>query len=72
MEKLTKQGEYTVILIWCQALLFDLEFYLVMDFVSLCRSIKFNLYMFKAGGDVEVLKTCHNRAKREILYKRSN
>ena len=72
MEKLIKQGESTVILIWCQALLFNLEFYLVMDFVSLCRSIKFNLYMFKAGGDVEALKTCYNRAKREILYKRSN
>jgi hypothetical protein len=72
MEKLMKQRDITVMLSSCQALLFNLEFYLVMDFVSLCRSIKFNLYMFKAGGDVEVLKTCHNRAKREILYKRSN
>jgi len=48
MEKLMKQRESTVILIWCQALLFNLEFfnlefYLVMDFVSLCGSIKFNL-----------------------------
>jgi len=71
MEKL-KQRDSIVILFSCQALLFNLEFYLVMDFVSLFGSIKFNLYMFKAGGDVEVLKTCHNRAKREILYKRSN
>ena len=44
MEKLMKQREYTVILIWCQALLFNLEFYLVMDFVSLCGSTKFNVY----------------------------
>ena len=43
MEKLMKQREYTFILIWCQALLFNLEFYLVMDFVSLCGSKKFNL-----------------------------
>jgi len=43
MEKLTKQREYTVTMVWCQALLFNLEFYLVMDFVSLCGSIKFNL-----------------------------
>jgi hypothetical protein len=71
MEKL-KQRDSIVILILCQALLFNLEFYLVMDFVSLCRSIKFNLYMFKAGGDVEVLKECQFRAKQEILYKRSN
>jgi len=27
--------------------------------------------MFKAGGGVEVLKTCHIE-KREILYKRPN
>jgi len=43
MEKLMKQREYTFILIWCQALLFNLECYLVMDFVSLCGSKKFNL-----------------------------
>jgi len=72
MDKLTKHREYTVILFWCQAILFNLVFSLVMDFVSLCRSIKFNLYLFKAGGDLEALKTCHNRVKREILYKRSN
>jgi len=41
--KTTKLRESPVILIWCQALLFNLEFYLVMDFVSLCGSIKFNL-----------------------------
>jgi len=43
MEKLRKQREYTFFLIWCQALILNLEFYLVMDFVSLCGSIKFNL-----------------------------
>ena len=71
MEKL-KQRDITVMLSSCQVLLFNLEFYLVMDFVSLCRSIKFNLYMFKTGGDVEVQKTFHDRAKREILFKHSN
>ena len=71
MEKLTKQREYTVILIWCQALLFNLEFYLVLDFVSLCRSIKFNLYMFKAGGrGSRSPKNASYQAKLGILYKR--
>ena len=56
MEKLRNQREYTVILIWCQAILFNFEIYLVMDFVSLCRSKKFN-YLKLGGG--EVLKTCH-------------
>ena len=59
MEKLMKQRDSTVILIRCQGLLFNLEFYLVMDFVSLCGRIKFNLLMFKTSGGVEVLKRCH-------------
>ena len=72
MEKLTKQREYTVILIWCQALLFNLEFYLVMDFVSLCGSINLIYKCLKLLGGRRSSKNLSKRVKREILYKRPN
>ena len=50
MEKLMKQREYIVIMICCQALLFNLEFYLVIDFVSLCGSKKLIYKCLKLVG----------------------